>query len=226
MKVYLAAENKELGIRLANIINRGSGRCIISDMESDDYKALLKDIKNSMEYFDLSILISGSPQEASMDANRINGIRAVVCKDLEDVSGAVSAKANLIVLDAAKLSRIDGNAMVEIFKSGLGSKESQPQKASYMPAQAYKQMPVQPPQKKPVQVQTAQQDSTSAVSNVIGGLKGILNAGKSSNKEVASSKPIIKKPEIKTKPAQQDERQKEKKKGGIFGSLKDTFGVD
>jgi ribose 5-phosphate isomerase RpiB len=227
VKVYLAAENKELGIRLANIINRGSGTCIISDMESSDYKALLKDIRNSMEDFDLSILISGSPQEASMDANRIGGVRAVVCKDLEDVSEAISAKANLIVLDSEKLSRIDGRAMVEIFKNGFGVRESQPQKTTYTPQpQAYKQAPVQQPQKKPQQSQAVQQDILSTGSNVIGGLKGILSMGKSGGKETAAAKPSIKKPEIKVKQSQDDRQKQQKKKGGLFGSLKDTFGVE
>lgn len=221
MKIYLAAENKDMGIRLANIINRSGGTCIMSDFDSGGYRALLKDIRNSMAGFDLSILISGSPQEAGMDANRIGGIRAAVCKDLEDVSAAVAAKANLIVLDAGKLSRIDGREMVNIFQENLGAVTAQDTKPNYSQNQPYRQQaPTQQLQKKQGTIQIKQPEQQRKGP----GLKGIFGIGRTN--AGLPPKFNIKKPEIKVKQPAQEPQKPQKKRGGLFGSLKDTFGVE
>ncbi len=113
MKVYLASEDKTILIRLANIINKGGNSCIMSDAEADGYKGILRDMRNAVGNFDIMLLVSGSPAAAAIEANRVDGFRASVCKNHEDAVDAASAKANLIVLDLSRIHTIDINSILE-----------------------------------------------------------------------------------------------------------------
>ncbi|MCL4389452.1 RpiB/LacA/LacB family sugar-phosphate isomerase [Candidatus Marsarchaeota archaeon] len=223
VKIYLAAEHKDLGIKLANAINRSNSTCIISDIDSEGYSALLRDIKGSLQGFDLSILISDSPHEASMEANRLGGIRATVCKDLEDVEAAMAANANLIVLDSAKLSRIDVRGMIKSFQDHVEPEQQKPQRKDAISYTPEKSIQVQP---KPQIQQRPQQKMQPG--GIGGSFKSIFGVGMKEDTATSSSKDIPKK-KLEIKPKKPDVAQlqpKKKGRGGLFGSLKDTFGVE
>lgn len=215
MKVYLASDQKELYIRIANIISRSGSTCIMSDEDSDDYMALLKDVRSSMSGYDISILISKEPMKASIEANRMGGVRAAVCKDTEDAQAAIEAKSNLIILDATKVYRMDTRGIVRSIEDSLESPE---------PKQKYIE---EAPAPKKEKVQQAQRDAPTrsegrGVGNVFGSIRGALGMG-DSEKE----KPMQKKFEKPIKVKVPDEPAPRKKgKGGFLGSLKDTFGVE
>ncbi len=215
MKVYLASDQKELYIRIANIISRSGSTCIMSDEDSDDYMALLKDVRSSMSGYDISILISKEPMKASIEANRMGGVRAAVCKDTEDAQAAIEAKSNLIILDATKVYRMDTRGIVRSIEDSLESPE---------PKQKYIE---EAPAPKKEKVQQAQRDAPTrsegrGVGNVFGSIRGALGMGDSEKEE-----PMQKKFEKPIKVKVPDEPAPRKKgKGGFLGSLKDTFGVE
>jgi ribose 5-phosphate isomerase RpiB len=222
MKVYVAGDQKELCIRFANMINRSGNNCIISDEDSTDYRDLVRDIKDSYNSYDLCILISSDPFDACIEANRISGLRAAVCKDIEDAASAISAKSNLVVIDAAKARSADARAILKSVLDSYG-----------MPA---KQQYAEEPQRreKPIQVQPQKASSGGGVGGMFSSIKGALgvgNSGDSSDIEPKRPKQQAQPPQPQKKVQQKvseyaPQPPKKKGKGGFLGSLKDTFGVD
>ncbi len=216
MKAYIVAEQKELGIRLANMINRSGSMCIISDASATDYRTLLSDIKGSIASFDLAILVSKAPIEACIEANRMGGIRATVCKDVEDTKAAIKARANLIVFDSAKIYKMDTRAMLKSIQDSFEEPESgaAPQERKAMSqAPASKPMPVKTP----------------GGGGFFGSIKSVFGADESALEERGQKMEPPKKKPVEKKPQKLEEEMppsKKKGKGGIFDSLKDTFGVE
>ncbi len=116
MRFYLFSENKGSGIRIANAINNSGNTCILSDADSSDYRSIIKDIRGTSQEYDFSILISRDPVSAAIEANRI-GVRAFACKDPEEAEQAARANVNLIVLDEARLDRMNIEAIIDSFSS-------------------------------------------------------------------------------------------------------------
>ncbi len=230
MKIYVASDQNQLGIKLANMINRSGNNCIISDEDSDNYADLVRDIKGSYTAYDLTILITKDPHDAAIEANRVTGIRAAVCKDAEDAAAAISARSNLVVVDSAKFT---GNIR-DILKSILDSYGTEQQPPAQQ--QTKQKLPaVQPKDELPMAVAGA-----AAGAGILGSLKGALGMGDSSNQppqpppqpQKSQAKaptqpqpPKVKAQQQKAQP-QPPAPQKKKGKGGFFDSLKDTFGVD
>ena len=221
MKIYVAGDQKELCIRFANMINRSGNNCIISDEDSADYRDLVKDIKDSYNSYDLCILISSDPFDACIEANRISGLRAAVCKDIEDAAAAISAKSNLVVIDASKARSADARAILKSVLDSYG-----------MPAK--QQSVVEAPQKreKPAQVQPQKAPSGGGVGGMFSSIKGAFGVGNSGDSsDIEPKKPKLQAPLQPQKKVVQQKQQdtqppKKKGKGGFLGSLKDTFGVD
>lgn len=214
MKVYLVSDQKELYIRVANIISRSGSTCIMSDEDSDDYLALLKDVRSSMSGYDISILISREPMKASIEANRMGGVRAAVCKDTEDAQAAMEASSNLIILDATKVYRMDMRGMVKSIEDSLENHE---------PKQKYIEEAPMPKKEKIQQVQhAAPAKSAGGGGGIFGSIKGALGVGESGKEKQAQKK--VEKPIKVNMP--EEHPPKKKGKGGVFGSLKDTFGVE
>lgn len=221
MKVYVAAEQKDLGIRIANMLNRSGSTCIISDEPSGDYRVLLSDIKGAIQGFNAAILISKAPLDAAIEANRMGGIRATVCKDMEDVGGALRARANLIIFDSAKVYKMDTRSMLksiqDYFDNGdAGQVQSERRMTQAAPA---RMPPVKEPQQKPL-----------GGGNLLGSMKNMFGVGGGSGTP-AQKMPKVEMPKrkpVEKEPQKSEEMLPPKKrgKGGLFGSLKDTFGVE
>ena len=218
MKIYVAGDQKELCIRFANMINRSGNNCIISDEDSGDYRDLVKDIKDSYSSYDLCILISGDPFDACIEANRVSGLRAAVCKDIEDAAAAISAKSNLVVIDASRARSADARAILKSVLDSYG-----------MPA---KQQEVEEAQRREKPVQAQQLQKTPSGGGMFSSIKGAIGVGRADDSDIEPKKPKIQiqQPQPQKKVAQQKQQEaqppKKKGKGGFLGSLKDTFGVD
>ncbi len=221
MKVYLASEQKELCIRLANIINRSGNTCIMSDDDSDDYRVLIKDIRDSISGYDMSILISRTPMEAVIEANKTGGIRATVCKDVEDTAAAMKAKSNMVILDAAKLYRMDTRGIVKSIEDSYGGTAAKQRVQDEIPSP--KREKAVPQAREPA----AREPGGGGISGMLGSIKNVFGADDSEPKEKEPK--FQKKAEKATQKPQRQAQElppKKKGKGGIFGSLKDTFGVE
>lgn len=228
MKVYLASEQKELSIRLANIINRSGNTCIMSDEDSDDYRSLLKDIRSSLAGYDLSILISKTPMEAAIEANKMGGVRATVCKDIEDAAAALQAKSNMIILDSSKVYRMDMRSIVKSIEDSFGGSTSKQRSIAETAA---------PKKERALPQQQAQSSSGKAAGSGIGGMfgsiKGALGMDSSGSKDdthkakaMQAAQKKADKQIIKAQKVQDEPPPKKKGKGGFMDSLKDTFGVE
>ena len=203
MRVYLASEGRGPGIKLANIINSSGSTCIIGDVDSDDYRALIKGIRDSADDFDLSILVSRNPMAAAMEANRTAGLRASVCKDPEDAAEAMEAKANLIVLDEAKLGKEGIQGILESCDSAMGGGK---QHARPERAEAHKEKGQR------------RWGFADSVKGMFGASDDYVGREHVQNKREETRKERDEEPEPR-------ERRK-RGSGGMLDSLKDTFGIE
>lgn len=105
MKVYIVSSDRLSGISVANLLNRRQNmNAILSESEIDEYADEVDEVESNIgKGFDYILLISSKPYEASIDINKEDSARAVVCQnrsELDAASGA--AKANVIVLDQGR----------------------------------------------------------------------------------------------------------------------------
>ncbi len=215
MRVYLASDDKGLSIRLANIINRSGNTCIMSDEDTGDYRVLIKDIRDSISGYDVSILVSKTPMEAVIEANKVGGVRAAVCKDVDDAVSAMQAKSNVIILDSSKVYRMDTRGIIKSIEDSFGNTAGRQRQI----------VEVQQKREKTVQQPATPQKQLGG--GVLGSIKSAFGAGAPAPKE--KPEPVVQKRAAQEmqKPRKAQEPQPQNKKGkGLFGSLKDTFGVE
>ncbi len=215
MRVYLASDDKGLSIRLANIINRSGNTCIMSDEDTDDYRILIKDIRDSISGYDVSILVSKKPMDAVIEANKVSGVRAAVCKDVDDAVSAMQAKSNVIILDSSKVYRMDTRGIIKSVEDSFGNAMGRQRQIA----------DVQPKGEKTVQQAALPQKQQG--SGMFGSIKNVFGAGAPAPKEKPA--PVLQKRAEREaqKPKKVQEPPQQNKKGkGLFGSLKDTFGVE
>ena len=212
MRVYLASESVVSGVKLANIINSSGNTCIIGVLGVDDSKELIRDVKDSSDRFDLSVIVSRNPVAAAMEANRVSGIRASACKDADDVDEAIAAQANLIVFDDAKLHNMNIYGLIENIEKSLGG------------GRRHTKAPEKTPEKRARVVE--KEDRGEGLSNRF---KGIFGVGEEEKAERNGHREREKEKEAREVEREEEtahSAQRRKGKGGFFGSLKDTFGVE
>ncbi len=201
MKIFLAAEDRTMGIKLANSINKSGSTCILGDEETSDRDTLLQEVKEEYSAYDMSILVSGEPLEATMEANKVGGLRAAACKDVSGIADAMEAKCNLLILDANRLRGINTQDMLKTMDDYLSGKK-----------------------KKPAAQETlVKSESKSQGSGMMGSLKGAFGMGEQTVQEKPKERAKV---QEKAKPKDEEYKPRRKGKGGFFNSLKDTFGVD
>lgn len=215
MKVYIDSDDRELGIAVANLLNRSQNmNAIIAESDIEGYDDLVEEAKeNANKGFDYVLVLSSNPYKASIDINKASYTRAVPCRTRTDVDAACkTANANVIVLDSTK-GRAQIVELVEEFSdvsfggvSGATVKESE-----------YEE------QKSPSQVQKA--------------VKGILsslhkNAHDNDEEEIVPKKKTRKKkeaePEYEYEKEDEDEEEEGSQRGkkGFLGGIKDALGIE
>ncbi|MCL4373844.1 MAG: RpiB/LacA/LacB family sugar-phosphate isomerase [Candidatus Marsarchaeota archaeon] len=120
MKAFIASENVRHGILLSNTLNASGINTAQSDSGYSDADAMISDLSNNVQSFDVCFAISRKPIDLSIDANKAQGIRAAYCKDFNDIINARKAGANVMVLDASNASREKFQSMVEGWLAGEG----------------------------------------------------------------------------------------------------------
>ncbi len=168
MRVYIISDNIDYGIAASNMLSGGGSSVIISELRSNDVKDLLTDLKGSAGSYDMTVMICTNARDNAISANKLPGVRAVVCKDYEDASEAVAnTRANVVVVDSTKLTK---KALSDI-ASGL--LEQQAPAPAATPARARAKAPTQPAPMPPQQMQghgsllsSIKQDISKGVSSI------------------------------------------------------------
>jgi ribose 5-phosphate isomerase RpiB len=184
---------------LANVINAASQTAIMSEVASEDYSELIDEAVDSIgEGYDLVVLISKSPAEACIAANKTSRIRAVVCKTQSDAAKAKKARANLIIIDISDLTKTAASSIMKgWFGSGTGSA--------------------------PADEEPEDEKQESAIGNIGKGVLGALSSGAGAIKE--RSKPKAKAAKEEEEEEEEDDTKKPKG-GGIIKSIKYAFGIE
>ncbi|MGC8478305.1 MAG: hypothetical protein ACP5NE_00020 [Candidatus Micrarchaeia archaeon] len=203
MKVYIDSEDKELGIAVANLLNRRQNmNAIIAETEIESYEDLVQEAKdNANRGFDYVLVLSSDPYKAGIDINKSNYARAVACRTRTDVDAACkAANANVIVLDSTK-GRAQIAELVEEFSDvsfgGTGNEGA----------------------KEASEEEEKENQVKNAVKNILGSF------GKASYKErnnAATKKKQSKKKDIE----EEEEEPGPEGKKGFFGSIKNALGIE
>ena len=200
MKVYIDSEDKELGIAVANLLNRRQNmNAIIAEEEIESYEDLVQEAKdNANRGFDYVLVLSSEPYKAGIDINKSNYARARVYVD----SACKAANANVIVLDSTK-GRAQIAELVEEFSDvsfgGTGNEEA----------------------KEAGEEEEKEDQVKNAVKNILGSF------GKASYKEKNNA--ATKKKQSKKKDIEEEEQEEEPEpegKKGFFGSIKNALGIE
>ena len=101
MKAYIIAEDLHVGVHLANFLNRNGNKAIISEENESDYRAQLKDLVFHGGESDLNIIITSKPAVLTIETNKLDGIRAVLCKTADDLDSIDEAGVNTVLLDSS-----------------------------------------------------------------------------------------------------------------------------
>jgi ribose 5-phosphate isomerase RpiB len=118
-KAYILSENESHGIAMANAINAAGNTAIMAEHGSNDYTDLISQAAEGLNYgYDLTLLLTTKPLEASIAANKTNKLRAVVCNTQADASKARKARANIIIMDDDEFSKASAT---NIMRGWLGA---------------------------------------------------------------------------------------------------------
>ena len=131
MEAYIIAEDLHTGVHLANFLNRNGNKAIISEESESDYRAQLKDLVSHSGDSDLNIIITSKPAVLTIEANKLDGIRAVLCKTADDLDSIDEAGVNTLLLD----SSFDGDELCDLFEkyNHAPSVEKRPQQQKPAP---------------------------------------------------------------------------------------------
>jgi len=162
MKIYIIADKASTCLYISNHLNSGPHKAIASELEGSDYKEQLEELKSNKDSFDLFIVVSASPTPCVIEANKLDGVRAVVCRSGEDVSEALAADANVMAFDVAKMSRQQISKSLEELNEGVveKSKPSVSQRTTDF-SERIRQMALQKPRKmRPTKHEELEEDKT------------------------------------------------------------------
>ena len=101
IEAYIIAEDLHTGVHLANFLNKNGNKAIISEENESDYRAQLKDLVSNNQDSDLNIIITSKPAVLTIEANKLDGIRAVLCKTADDLDAIDEAGVNTVLLDSS-----------------------------------------------------------------------------------------------------------------------------
>lgn len=205
MKVYITSSDGNKAIILSNIINSMGNAAILSEVQVRDHEDLVGDISEHLNYgFDVHVLISREPVEASLVANKTARIRAVICRTPADARRAHRARANVIIFDSAEFER---GSIADIMGAWFSAKPTQGD-----PAEQQSQTYYQPAPKRGIGISSA----GKSILGILGQHSGM----------VKSPRPYGEKRIPEAAPSPNDDAQKPKKGAGIVKNLKYIFGLD
>ena len=170
------------------------------------------------------LLMCHGAKDVAISANKLAGVRAVVCKDQEDAVEAVGyTRANVILIDTGRVPRNNLESIIE----GLLSQKEEPVPAPIAASARRRQIEEAPARESRQQQQQQQPVYEPKGPGMFSGLKDKLGA-----MTQHQQKPI----QAKAKPATQSSKGsikdgagdfvKSAKQKGLMKTLKETFGVE
>ena len=105
MRIYVISDDKHHSIVLSNLISNSNNRATISESKGSDNEQFVDELLDNLDEFDVSMLVSKKPIEASIEANKTDKLKAAVCKDLSDAENAAKAGVNVIILDGNRFTK-------------------------------------------------------------------------------------------------------------------------
>jgi ribose 5-phosphate isomerase RpiB len=101
MAIYIISDDSRFAIRASNLVSAAGGTAVISesDASSQQFQA---ELKSAIQSYDFVLLLSENSAKASIEANKIEGVRAHSCRNAEDFEEAREAEANVVVVPLSK----------------------------------------------------------------------------------------------------------------------------
>lgn len=226
MKVYVISDNPDYGIAAVNMVNKTGNTAIMSEMKSDDVRDLLAELRESVNSrFDMILMICHGAKDVAISANKMSNVMAVACKDVDDSMEAVtSTRANVILVDSIRLTRSN---LASIIDGMLSKEEGAPARQTSRQPQRQQQQ-VREPVSRPMQLPEREKPQGPGL---FAGIKGAFG-GKSDDETPAprsSSKPRSQPSSGRSSgklKAEMSETVEKVKKKGVFGTLKESLGMD
>jgi len=207
LRFYIISDNMHGSIAVANEINNSGNTAIISDVDGSDLRAAVSDLKENVDvdnYF--CIVISKSPKEFTITANKLQDARAVLCKDRDDAMEAYDAKANVLILD----SKEGADALVDVIDGALS------RTGKSVPAHAREKTAYSAPQQIVEDVQAPQPKRENPLKGMMSKFKGSANTGQDNQQQRRQQ----------AQGSSSTPSRKPKSNKGVFDSLKDALGLD
>ncbi len=210
MRIYIISDDFRNSVAASNIIGATGHGSIISETKSEDVRDLLSDLKNNIDSgFDLILLMCHSAKDVAISANKLSGVRAVVCKDQEDAMESMSStRANVVIVDTSKAGRRELESIVQ----GLVSEEEP--SAAQAPVKARQTQPRQQQQQAPQQMPVAKGPG------LFSGVKGKLASAEQKMSRGARAA------EKSTVASDLKDTVDSVRKKGVLKALKESFGLD
>ena len=123
MAIYIISDDSRFAIRASNIVAAAGGTAVISESGAKSSQ-LQSELKSAIQSHDFVLLLSESSAKASIEANKMEGVRAYSCSNAADFEEAREAEANVIVVS---LSKFHGEhpEISEIISAMLGPQPKQ-----------------------------------------------------------------------------------------------------
>ena len=147
MAIYIISDDSRFAIRASNIVSAAGGTAVISESDARSHQ-IQTELKSAIQNYDFVLVLSESSAKASIEANKVEGVRAYSCSSAADFDEAREAEANVIVVS---LSRFQGehSAVSEIISAMLESQPKPRRRARFqMPQLPQIQSPIEPKEHK------------------------------------------------------------------------------
>ena len=212
MAIYIISDDSRFAIRASNIVAAAGGTAVISESGTKSQQ-IQSELKSAIQSYDFVLLLSESSAKASIEANKIDGVRAYSCSNAADFEEAREAEANVIVVSMSKFHG-EHPEISEIISAMLGPQPKQRRRIKF-------QMPQFPQPQAPTE-QKAYKEEKSYVEEKPKPKKErkpVLDSILNKFEAVALPKDYK-----EDKPERKPDNPKEKKKG--IRGLKEKLGVE
>ncbi|MDE1847105.1 MAG: RpiB/LacA/LacB family sugar-phosphate isomerase [Candidatus Micrarchaeota archaeon] len=143
MKAYLISSSSHDSDAIVNVLDAANVSVIAKEMQDDD--EAISQVEKIAEKggADIIIFVTDNHQGASIELNKIDGVRAAVCNDADEVKAARANNANVIILNPKASDQEDvaraiaqGGGVGKLFQTRIAKKSQPIQRAQSATASA------------------------------------------------------------------------------------------
>src|SRR5690348_11475768 len=120
MKVYLISSVPAGGEEILEILDNANVSVVSKEVRNDDAAAMEVEKHVANGNADVLILVTSDHMNANIELNKIDGVRAAICKDGEDVQEARGSGANVIIVQQGRGNKEEIAQAVVSSGGGLG----------------------------------------------------------------------------------------------------------